>query len=111
MNYVGGVARILETPRQKIFKKNNRTIPVTRLRAQFPGNRKSYLVNLIFWGNLGSDVKRYYKVNDYILIEGYLSVRKKKMSKLTNRIQKKVEISVFKVYPFILSENRGISKI
>jgi hypothetical protein len=50
------------------------------------------------WGNLARDVLEYYKVNDYIIIEGYLSISKKKKSK-------KVEITVLKAYPFLLTSN------
>ena len=70
-NSIGGLVKILETPKQKIINNN---IFVTRLRVQFPEVRKNCIVNLTFWGNLARDVARYYKINDYILIEGYLSL-------------------------------------
>lgn len=98
-NLVGGIVKILEIPKQKIFNTN---IPVTRFRVQFPQVRNTSIVHLTFWGNLARDVVNYYKINDYILIEGYISLRDKENS--TNNISKskKVEITVLKVYPFVL---------
>ena len=107
-NYIGGVIKILESPKQKILKNN---ILVTKFRAQIPQLKNTRIVTLSFWGNLARDVVTYYKVNDYLIIEGYLSLRNKK--KNLNRTilkSKKVEITVLKVYPFLLSSDRSISK-
>jgi len=106
-NYIGGVIKILETPKQKVLKNN---ILVTKFRAQIPQLRNTRIVTLSFWGNLARDVTTYYKVNDYLLIEGYLSLRDKKNSNLTILKSKKIEITVLKVYPFFLSYDRSLSK-
>jgi single-stranded DNA-binding protein len=99
-NLVSGMVKILETPKQKIF---NSDIPVTQFRVQFPQFRSSYVVHLTFWGNLARDVVNYYKINDYILIEGYISLRNKPISNGMVPKSKKVEITVLKIYPFLLS--------
>jgi hypothetical protein len=99
-NLVGGMVKILETPKQKIF---NSDIPVTQFRVQFPQVRNPYVVHLTFWGNLARDVVSYYKINDYILIEGYISLRNKPISNGMVPKSKKVEITVLKIYPFLLS--------
>lgn len=99
-NLVGGMVKILETPKQKIFDSD---IPVTQFRVQFPQVRNTYVVHLTFWGNLARDVVSYYKINDYILIEGYISLRNKPISNGMVPKSKKVEITVLKIYPFILS--------
>ena len=52
-NYIGGVIKILETPRQKMLKNQ---ILLTKLRAQLPQLRTTRLITLIFWGNLAHDV-------------------------------------------------------
>jgi hypothetical protein len=106
-NYIGGVIKILEPPKQTILKNN---ILVTRFRAQIAQLRNTRIVTLTFWGNLARDVTTYYKVNDYLIIEGYLSLRDKKNSNLTILKSKKIEITVLKVYPFFLSYDRSISK-
>jgi single-stranded DNA-binding protein len=98
-NLIGGIVKILEVPKQKISKTN---IPVTKFRVQFPQARNTSIIHLTFWGNLARDVANYYQVNDYILIEGYISLRDRKNSKKIISKSKKVEITVLKVYPFIL---------
>ena len=106
-NYIGGIAKILETPKQKIIKNN---IQITQFRVQFPQVRKTGVVGLTFWGNLARDVEKYYSINDYILIEGYIVLRDKNPSNLSNQRSKKIEIIVLKIYPFLLDYNRSIKK-
>jgi hypothetical protein len=98
-NYISAVVKILENPIETTFNKN---ISITKFRVQLPQIRNNIIVNLVFWGKLSQDIANYYKINDYIFIEGYLSLRDKK--KLEN--SKSVEITVLKVYPFLLSDNR-----
>jgi single-stranded DNA-binding protein len=76
---------------------------MTKFRAQFPQVRQASLVHLTFWGNLAIDTANYYKVNDYVLIEGYISVRNR--TQLNNIVSKskKVEVTVLKIYPFLLN--------
>ena len=107
-NYIGAIVKILENPKQKVFNNN---ISFTEFRAQLPQIRNTQVVSLSVWGNLARDVANYYKVNDYVIIEGYLSLRDKQTPNLTIQISKKVEITVLKIYPFLLSYNRSISKI
>ena len=99
-NSISGIVKILETPNQKIIKTN---ILITRFRVQFPQVRKNCIVDLIFWGNLARDVATYYKVNDYILIEGYLSLKNKQPTNSNLQRSKKIEITVLKIYPFLLN--------
>ena len=107
-NYISGIIKILESPKQKILKNN---ILVTTFRAQIPQFRNTRIVKLSFWGNLARDVITYYKVNDYLIIEGYLSLRNPENSQSMISKSKKIEITVLKVYPFLLNSNRSISKI
>lgn len=96
-NYISSIVKILETPNQKSF---NNTLSVTRFRAQLPQFKTTRIVNLIFWGNLAKTVGNYYQINDYILIEGYLSLNNKHLLSNVNQNSKRVEITVLKVYPF-----------
>lgn len=96
-SYISSIVKILETPNQNF---SNTNISVTRLRAQLPEMKNTRIVNLIFWGNLAKNVVNYYKVNDYIMIEGYLSINNKNLLKTVKKTSKKVEITVLKVYPF-----------
>ena len=99
-NYIGGVIKILEKPKQKILKNN---ILVTKFRAQIPQRRNNRIVTLTFWGSLSRDIVANYKVNDYLLIEGFLSLRNKQVSNSKISKLKKIEITVKKAYPFFLS--------
>ncbi len=107
-NYIGGIVKILEVPKQKFL---NNTTAVTEFRVQLPQVRNTTIVHLIFWGNLARDVATYYKINDYILIEGYLSLRDKRSSNLTAQPSKQIEITVLKLYPFLLSYDPSAVKL
>jgi single-stranded DNA-binding protein len=107
-NYIGGIVKILEVPKQKFL---NNTIAVTEFRVQLPQVRNTTIVHLIFWGNLARDVATYYKINDYILIEGYLSLRNKPSSSLITQPSKQIEITVLKLYPFLLSYDPSVVKL
>ena len=91
INYLGSTVKILEKPRQTTISDK---IVKTEIRAQLPQTRKNQIVYLVFWGNLARDASNYYQVNDYIMIEGYLSVS----SKITKQNLKKAQITVLKLY-------------
>ena len=94
MNYTNFIVRVLKNPKQSFLKNN---ILLTELKVQFPSiKNKNYLntIDLLIWGNLGKDVIKYYRINDYILVEGFISFHKEKF---TNNQQ--IKISVFKIYP------------
>ena len=99
---ISGIVKILENPRQKLI---NKTIPVTEFRVQFPQTDNNEIINLIFWGNLGKDVINYYKTNDYVIIEGYLSLQNNELFQKS----KKVKITVLKIYPLLLSSTNLIN--
>ena len=107
-NSISGVVRILESPKQKIINNN---ILVTHFRVQFPQVRNSCIVHLKFWGNLARDVTTYYKINDYILIEGYIGLQDKQTQISNSQMSKKIEITVLKIYPFLLSYDRSMIAI
>ena len=108
MNYIGAIVKILETPKQKFINSNTLVI---KFRAQLPQVRQIQIVKLVIWGNLARAVLNYYKINDYILIEGYASIRENIISNENNKSIKKVTITVLKVYPFLLSYSRSINKL
>ena len=81
MNYIGAIVKILETPKQKFINSNTLVI---KFRAQLPQVRQIQIVKLVIWGNLARAVLNYYKINDYILIEGYASIRENIISNENN---------------------------
>ena len=106
LNLFAGVVKILEIPKQKILKKKYN---VVQFRVQLPQARKNGIIKLKVWGKLAKDVITHYKINDYILVEGYTSIRyslKKDSLKSPKKTSKKAEISALKIYPFILSSTR-----
>jgi single-stranded DNA-binding protein len=107
-NYFGGIVKILETPKEIIF--NNKTQSI-KFRVQLPQIRKTRIVTLTFWGNLAHDIKNYYKINDYIIIEGYISMFEHYTKNVTLQPQKKIQITVLKAYPFLLNYNQSLKKI
>jgi single-stranded DNA-binding protein len=104
-NYIGAIVKILEFPKTKIVK--NR-ISVTKFRAQLPQIRKTRVVDIVVWGNLANDVAKYYSINDYILVEGYLSLHKLSQSKSNRKVFKRAKFTILKAYPFLLSSNLKI---
>jgi hypothetical protein len=107
-NYIVGIVKILEIPKEKTI--NNET-SLVKIRVQLSQIRNPKIVTLIFWDNLAHDVVNYYKVNDYLIIEGFLSLRIRQTSELKIKNLKKVEITVIRTYPFILSSDLSIRKV
>ena len=107
-NYIGGIVKILEIPEQKLINNN---IPTLKIRVQLSQFRGTKIINLSFWGNLAYDVANYYKINDYILIEGYLTQLDEEFMEFTQKKLKKIEITVSKIYPISFSSNHSIKKI
>ena len=94
-NYLGSVVKILEKPIQTI---SSAKILKTECRAQLNQIRNTRIVNLVFWGNLAHDSINSYQVNDYIMVEGYVSLHDITTNKLRKRQLKKAQITVLKVY-------------
>lgn len=118
INYISAIVKILEVPKQEFIANSN--IFVIRFRAQLRQVRKNQnrVVKLVIWGNLASSFLQSYKVYDYILIEGYTSLREKitareniLISNSKNRPLKQVTITVVKVHPLLLNSNRLINKL
>lgn len=107
-NYFSGIVKILEIPKQRLT--STQTALIT-FRAELPQNRKNRIILLIFWGNLGRKMKDFYKVNDYILIEGYISLRNKRKFKVSKKNSKQITLNVLKVYPILLNVKKNISSI
>ena len=94
-NYIGSVVKILEKPVQTI---RNGKIVRTDFRVQLVQARNIQIAYLVFWGNLGQDIINNYQLNDYIMVEGYLSLPNKTNNKLAKRSLKKALITVLKAY-------------
>ena len=99
MNCSSFIAKIIKHPVREVFSE---TISVTKLIVQIPQRRKKSnpstptIINLSIWGQLGIDFLEYYKLDDYIIVEGYVSLSR-------TRNPKTVNLSVYKIYPFFLN--------
>lgn len=102
MNYVIFTVKVLKNLGQSFFADGT---SLTELIVQLPQVRKNnikLLLQLSVWGKLSYDVAKYYKQNDYVIIEGYISIKNMNIDSVFNLIDKQVEISVFKLYPLLL---------
>jgi len=96
MNYSCFIVKIINEPISSQFNDNISLVEIT---VQFPIVRKKKTINtfrVLIWGNLAEDIIKYYRINDYIIIEGYI----RNFSEVG--IPDQVEISAKKVYPFLL---------
>ena len=107
-NYFSTIVKILENPKKTASQKNT---SISRFRAELPQIRKNKVIHLVFWGNLANHVSTYYQTNDYLIIEGYLSIRHNNSNDLLKKNFQKIEVAVLKIYPFFLNPNRQTSKM
>lgn len=102
MNYVILAVKVIKNSEQSFFEDGT---SLTELTVQLPQVRKNNLTVMLkasIWGKLSHDVAKYYQPDDYIIIEGYISIRAINLDRSINLLNKQVEISVFKLYPLLL---------
>jgi len=101
INYMGAVVRILEIPTIQLTRTET---PYTKFRVQLsklrPKRRSNTILTVFAWGKFAEDIVRYYRINDYVLIEGYLSNRQS--SSLKNR-KEFLQVTLFKIFPISLN--------
>jgi len=88
MNYSIFTVKVIKNSGQSFFADGT---SLTELTVQLPQVRKNS-VKIIFqvsiWGKLSYDVAKYYQPDDYIIIEGYISMRNINMERVVNLIKK-----------------------
>ena len=102
MNYATFTVKVIKNSGQSFFSDGT---SLTELSVQLPQVRKSntkIILQLSIWGKLSYDVVKYYQPDDYIIIEGYISIRNINSDRIVNSLNKEVEICVFKLYPLFL---------
>ena len=98
-NYFCSIVKILENPVQV---KINDKISITTFRTelfQIRSNCINQIIFLVFLGKKSDKIKKYCRVNNYILVEGYLSIKEKKSNTLSSKTVKQIIVTVLKVYP------------
>lgn len=101
-NYISCIVQILEEPRKIVSEQNGTVIKARAQLAEIRTNDVPTLITLTFWGKLSEAVLDYYQPTDYIVIEGYLSVKDKQNLESKFSPLKYIEITVLKIYPFLL---------
>ncbi len=102
MNYAIFTVKVIKNSGQSFFADGT---ALTELTVQLPQIRKNTaktILQLSIWGKLSYDVAKYYQTDDYIIIEGYISIRNINSDRVINSLNKQIEISVFKLYPLFL---------
>ncbi len=100
MNSCCFLVKILSLPTQISIDEN---LSVVKAQVQFPKKRKKKSFDqfqILVWGNLGDNLIEYYTVNDYIIVEGILSIKPNNSLK---KQKKDMRLTVKKFYPFLLS--------
>ena len=102
MNYVIFTVKVIKNLGQSFFADGT---SLTELTVQLPQVRKNnvkVILKISIWGKLSYDIAKYYQPNDYLIIEGYISIRNLNTDRVIDLLNKQVEISVFKLYPLLL---------
>jgi len=102
MNYSILAVKVIKNSGQSFFANGT---SLTELIVQLPQVRKNnikVILNVSVWGKLSYDVAKYYQPDDYIIMEGYISIRNRNTDSRVNLLSKQVEVSVFKLYPLLL---------
>jgi single-stranded DNA-binding protein len=102
MNYVNFAVKIIKNSGQSFFADGTALTELTLQLPQVRKNNVKIIIKASIWGKLSYDVAKYYQPNDYVIIEGYISLRNMNTDCLTDMLNKQVEISVFKLYPLLL---------
>ena len=100
MNYTTLMIKLIGKPKQIDLVKSD--IPVTELIGKFYQFRKNrYTVcKVLVWGKLAGDVLGYYDQNDYLLVEGHLSLQDSVIEDLN--LKTTIQISAYKAFPYAL---------
>ncbi len=106
MNYATLLIKILSKPEQSFFDSD---IAATEFIGKFYQYRKNQytLCKISVWGNLAYDLVRYYQVNDYLIVEGYILLENSSSNLEDLNLKTSIEIIAGKVYPFALTKKNN----
>ena len=102
MNYVIFTVKVIRNSGQSFFSDGTSLTELTVQLPQIRKNNSKIILQVSIWGKLSYDVAKYYQPDDYIIIEGYISIRNINTNRAINSLNKQIEISVFKLYPLLL---------
>jgi len=102
MNYAIFTVKVIKNSGQSFFKDGTSLTELTVQLPQVQKNRPKIILQLSIWGKLSYDIAKYYQPEDYVIIEGYISLRDITLNQVLKLSNKQLEISVFKFYPLLL---------
>lgn len=100
MNYSSFIVKIIEKPIQRYFNEDISVVEMLVKFSQFQEKKPNKTFRIFIWGNLGIDILKYYRINDYIIIEGYISLYHHFSESNFSSLNSQVQISARKIYPF-----------
>ena len=103
MNYSHFLIKITSKPEHSFFDNDIIYTQFVGKFYQFRDNKYT-LCKISIWGNLAYDILRYYQINDYLIVEGYLCSQKSNFEELDMKTS--IEISACKAYPYALKKVR-----
>lgn len=111
MNYANFIVKIISKPEKSFFDENLLVIEISAKFPQIQKKKSNEIIHLSIWTTKNDNLDNYYQINDYIIIEGYISLRESNLNYSNLLKNNYVEISVFKIYPFLLNINQIIKPI
>lgn len=99
------IIKLAEDPNQEYYKTQ---IKFLEIQANFTYLLKEKIfienINLLIWGDQGTDVIKYYRKDDYVVVQGVLSISAELDKTNLKSKEKKIEITVLDMYllfPFV----------
>jgi hypothetical protein len=102
MNYAIFTVKVIQNLGQSFFIDQTSLTELVVQLPQISKNSSKLMLHLSIWGKLSYDSAKYYKPDDYIIIEGYILIKNLNSGHIQTLTDKQVEISVFKLYPLSL---------
>ena len=90
-SYIIGIAKIVDEPKFEILDNNTY---FTTCKAELEQSKN---ISLNFWGNLAHDIIEDCQIDDYILVEGHISLQENEIP-IDSILSKKVILTVLKVH-------------
>jgi|APCry1669190770_1035315.scaffolds.fasta_scaffold03419_2 hypothetical protein len=92
---------IAEDPVQDFYENQ---LPLLELKATFKYLIKKKIFvekfNLLIWGNLCNEIVNYYRKDDCVIVEGYLTISSEFNTNNLKNMEKKIELTVINISPF-----------
>lgn len=106
MNYTNFIVKIVGKPKHNFFSKN---IYLTEMLVKYVPIRKRNIntkdiFQISVWNKFSYDNTKMYQLNDYVIVEGYISLRPSKLNASNFENDKQIEISILKLHPLNINK-------